>query len=223
LQVQFCGSTKNSKFGCNVAVNAKDVVGKIKVEVCEEWDLDPRLTTVYRDPREDRSNRTYCWRIDPRLSFEENEILEGDRLFLGTNQEIGKVCPVCLTLNEPSDRPAMFGAACFRYICADCGWHWEVVQNEFDGFFAIHDEIVHVSIDAPPLKSSYTQIFPSSASARTILNYLHKKYGVRKAANEGVSFPVDFVLHHKNEPLDPEKTLAEQGIHYETSLTLQRA
>lgn len=223
MQVQFCGSTKKSKFGCNVAVNAKDVVGKVKVEVCEEWDLDPRLTTVYRDPKQDRSNRTHSWRIDPKLSFQENEILEGDRLFLGTNQAVGKVCPSCLTVNEPFEQPGMFGAACFRYICAKCGWHWEAVQNELDGFFVIHDETIHLSINAPPLKSSYTQILPSSASARTILNYLHKNYGVRKAAKEGISFPVDFVLYCNNERLDPEKTLAEQGIHYRTSLTLQGA
>lgn len=223
MQVQFCGSTKKNKFACNVAVNARDVVGKVKVEVCEEYDIDPRLTSVYRDPEQDRSNRTHSWRIDSKLSFQENEILEGDRLLLGTNQALGKVCPACLAANEPFEQPGMFGAACFRYVCAGCGWHWEVVQNELDGFFVIRDETVFVAVDAPSLKSSYTQTVPSSATARTILNYLHKNYGVRKAAIEGMSFPVDFALYRNNEPLDPEKTLAEQGIHYQTSLKLQRA
>jgi hypothetical protein len=218
--VYFAGGTKGGRFGAVAVVDEKDIVGRVKVEICEQWDLDPRLTSVVRDPEQQRQSLK-PWRIDQARSFLDNEIAENDRLQLCPSAATSRICPVCLTTNVPTGKPQSFGAFFFHYCCTNCGWHWEVSEKPMAGILSIQDEMVHVNLDAPDFKVTWQHCVPSCTKAKSILEYFYMNQGVRKAARSGILDMKNFELLFEKKALDLEKPLTDQGIHFYANLTLQ--
>jgi hypothetical protein len=237
LQVNFGGALKgDGRFGMTMEVDPKDILGKVKVEVCEQEGIDPRTKCVIRGSSKKDAYVLGSqsklpdseWRLDPRRSFEENAVAEGDLLILADNPTSTRICPICLETREPfepleltrldspfhtTDRVEA------KYRCDKCHWHWKVTYTS-DGRVLTEDERLYLIIGAPALKGTYHHSVTSDTKVISVLEYLFRRYGVRKADREGLLDRDRFKLQWNGKILDPHSKFADLGIHYFAHLDL---
>jgi hypothetical protein len=154
LRVSFSGTEKDEqKFLTTIDVNPRDILGRVKVEVCRQQGVNPRKKCVIRDRREwdkgqfygSSKQRAGIRRLDPRLSFEQNRILDGSLLMLADNPQIPATCPICLRAGQPVEGPLFdlpfdtLYTLDVWYHCKKCNWHWETYFNP-DGSVTVEEE-----------------------------------------------------------------------------------
>ena len=214
-------------------VDPNDIVGRVKVEVCEREDIDPRTKCVIRGSTKkdgyvlgSQSKLSGSeWRLDPRLSFHENAVAEGDLLVLADSPALTAICPVCLESREPLERPWLDSPFHITdrveamYRCDKCDWHWKVTFRS-DGMVTTEDERLFVVVEAPVLNGkTFQRSVTSGARVGAVLESILQQYGVRKADREGLDRD-RFRLQLKGRTLDNQVRFAKLGIHYSAHLEL---
>jgi hypothetical protein len=234
LQVNFVGGLKGGgRFGMTVEVDPEDILGRVKVEVCEREGIDPRTKYVIRgSSKEDgyvlgsQSKRPDSeWRLDPRLSFKENTVSEGGLLLVADNPALTAICPICHEPQEPLERPWLDSPFHTsdrieaKYRCDECDWHWKVTCRE-NGMVMTEDERFFLIIGAPALKrNTFQRSLTSGAKIGVVLESVLQQYGIRKADREGLDRD-RFRLQLKGKTLDNQATFASLGIHYSAHIDL---
>jgi hypothetical protein len=230
LRVNFSGTTKDEqKFQTAVDVDPKDLLGRVKVEVCEREGIDARTKCVIRDRREwDTLQVLGRWqlragirRLDPGLSFEENRISDGSLLMLADNPAIASICPICLGTGQPVEGPLVdppfdtLHSVDVRYHCEKCNWHWETHFFP-DGSVTTEEENLWLHIYSRALM--HVCNFP--VTSRTKVGAVLKQY-LQACEQSRKTEPPDlerFKLKFEERILDNMKTFADEGIYYSANL-----
>jgi hypothetical protein len=232
--VNFSGSVKgDTNFESTVNIDAKDLLGRVKVEVCEREGIDPRTKCVIRDRREwDTLQILGRWqlragirRLDPILSFEENRISDESLLMLADNPAIASICPICLRTGQPVEGPLVdppfdtLHSVDVRYHCEKCNWHWEA---EFGptGTVTIREESLYLHIYSRALMFVCSRLVTSHTKVGAIVE--DSLQGYARVFKKGLPDRERFTLRFNGSTLDNEKTFGEQGIYYSANLDLVR-